>query len=170
MATTVRLEQVIRCPVETFWRDVFDDRLSAELFTKQLGFPVYRVLERSDEAGAIRRRVEIQPKLDAPGAVKAVLGHLFTYVEAGVFDGNVYRFELVPPEGIPADRATVRGVMRADPTPDGHTRRVIELRCEVRMFGVGGMLERFAIATAEQSYAAHAEALNAWLAGESTRG
>jgi hypothetical protein len=50
-------------------------------------------------------RVEIQPRVNASGAVKAVLGHLFRYVEAGVFDGSVYRFELLPPEGVPADRA-----------------------------------------------------------------
>lgn len=166
MATTLRLEHVIRCPVEIFWRHVFDEQVTAELFTKDLGFPVYRVLERSDQPGAIRRRVEIQLKTNAPAAVTAVLGHLFSYVEAGVFDGSVYRFELLPPEGIPADRATVHGVMRAEPTAEGYSRRVIELSCEVRMFGVGGMLERFAIATAAEAYAAHAQALNAWLERE----
>ena len=165
MATTLRLDHVIRCPLERFWEGVLDEELARELFTVDLGFPVYRLLERTVEAGTVRRRIEIRPKVDLPAAIEAVLGALFTYIEAGSFDGSVYRFDLVPPEGIPADRASVSGVIRAEPTPEGFTRRLIDPTCEVRMFAVGGMLERFAISTAEPSYAAHAEAWNARITG-----
>lgn len=163
MATTVELVHEIRCSPERYWQCFLDDALGAELFTRDLGFPIYRVLERIERPDGLERRVEIAPRLSMPGKVRAVLGDRFRYIEHGVFDGSSYRFELLPPAGIPSGRASASGVMRAAPTAAGWTWRTLELRCEVRMLGVGGMLERFAVQAATQTYTAHATALSARL-------
>jgi hypothetical protein len=42
--------------------------------------------------------------------------------------------------------------------------RIIEVSIAVRIFGVGGMLESFASKAAQETYGAHANALNAALA------
>jgi hypothetical protein len=54
--------------------------------------------------------------------------------------------------------------MRAEATPEGWTQRIIELTIDVRVLGLGSMLENFASKAAQESYEAHAREVNQALA------
>jgi hypothetical protein len=158
------MEHAIHCGIEAFWRNFLDDAFQRSIFRSELGFSEYRVSERSDQEDCVRRRVEITPKLNMPGAVEAVLGAVFSFSEEGELRDGVYRFKMMPGHGFRADSASCEGSMRAVATPEGWTNRILDVSIEVRIFGVGGMLESFASKAAQQTYEAHANALNAALA------
>lgn len=164
MVTRIRMEHAIHCGIEAFWRNFLDDAFQRGIFRSELGFSEYHVSKRSDQDGCVRRRVEITPKLNMPGSVKAVLGAVFSFIEDGELRDGVYRFEMTPGHGFRADSASCEGSMRAVATPDGWTNRIVEVSIAVRIFGVGGMLESFASKAAQETYGAHANALNAALA------
>jgi hypothetical protein len=165
MATRIQFSHLIQCNVDVFWRDFLDEELNRALFLDDLGFTAYRLAERSESAGRVQRRVEIGPHLNVPSAVKNVIGDKFSYIEVGAFEAGEYRYECLPPAHIHTPiKATAGGVVRAEPTPDGATVRHIELTCDIRMFGIGGMLENAMTKAGRENYDAHAKALNARLA------
>lgn len=167
MATRIQFSHLIHCPLEVFWRDFLDEELNRALFLDDLGFSVYRVAERSDRDGRVHMRVEIGPKLSVPTAVRKLIGDKFSYIEVGELADGLYRYQCLPPAGVQAGNATAGGVVRAESTPDGQTMRHVELSCDVRMFGVGGMVESVMTNAGRDSYEAHAKALNARLAARS---
>ena len=164
MVTRAHLTHQIECDVETFWRDFVDDAFNRELFLSELGYPAYRVLERKDDGRRVWRRIELTPLLHLPAAVTKIVGNKLSFIEVGEYDGEVYRFSFGPPPGFGADVAVSEGSIRTEPTAQGATQRTIELSCEIRMFGMGRMLESAAIKAARDAYDAHAQALNRSLA------
>ena len=164
MAARIEMAHLIRCDVDAFWANFLDAEAHHRIFTFELGYPSYRITDSTEQGGAVRRRVEITPKLNMPHAIQKVIGERFSYVELGELDRGVYHFKLLPPSGFRGDRATAEGSMRAEATPEGFTHRIVELNIEVRMLGLGGMLESFASKAAQDAYAAHASAVNALLA------
>ena len=169
MAARIEMEHLIRCDVDAFWTNFLDSEAHRTIFTFELGYPSYRVTDSTDQGGAVHRRVEITPKLNMPHAVQKIIGERFSYVELGELDRGVYRFKLLPPPAFRADRATAEGSMRAEATREGFTRRVVELNIDIRMLGLGSMLESFASKAAQDAYAAHASAVNALLAAAPVR-
>jgi Protein of unknown function (DUF2505) len=165
MATRFRMTHRMECDVDTFWTTFFDQTFNARVFS-DMGFPSFRVAAQTHEGDAIRQRLEITPQVRLPNAVKKVLGDRFSYVEEGVFDksAKVYRFTFLPPPGMRGDRATGGGIMTAEHGPDGTTDRIIEMNFDVRIFGIGGMLEGAAERAAQDVYGAHARASNAYFA------
>lgn len=169
MASQVRIIHAIECDVAAFWSNFLDDDFHHNLFVRQLDYSVYRLLERTDQGNIVRRRIEIMLKVDMPAAVAKVLGDKFSYCEAGEFDRatGIYHFSLVPPAGTPAGMANCGGVMRAEPAANGKTTRIIEISVEVHMFGLGGMLEPFALKAAQNIFDQQAPLLNRHLQGSS---
>jgi hypothetical protein len=164
MVSRVQLSHRIHCDVDVFWRDFVDDAVNQEVFVGQMGYPSFRVLERKVDGALVWQRIEITPKVHLPDAVARIVGDKLSFVEVGEYDGDAYRFSYAPPAGFRADLATVEGLIRAERTADGETERSVEISCEVRMFGFGGLLESAAIKTARDAYDTHAVALNAVLA------
>lgn len=165
MATRFRMTHRMECDIDTFWATFFDREFNARVFS-EMGFPSFRVAAQTHEGDTIKQRLEITPEVHLPGAVKKILGDRFSYVEEGVFDKStkVYRFTFLPPPGVRGDRATGGGVMTAENSANGATDRVIEMTFDVRIFGIGGMLEGAAERAAQDVYAAHARASNAYFA------
>lgn len=164
MVTRVQFTHLIQCDVETFWRDFLDDDFNRELFVSELGYPAYRVLERKVDGPRVWRRIEMTPLLRLPAAVTKIVGNKLSFVEVGDFDGALYRFSFGPPAGFGADVAVSAGSIRTEPAAHGATQRTVELGCEIRMFGVGRMLESAAVKAARDAYDEHAKALNRLLA------
>lgn len=162
MTTRLKMTHRLECDLDTFWTRFLDEQFNHAIFVTDLQFPRYRLLARSDEGSLVRQRIEVTPKANMPPAIAKVLGDRFTYIEAGEFDkeAQLYRFELLPPAGILGTQATSKGTARAEATSDGQTLRVVEISFDVRVFGLGKMLERFAASSAEHGYAAHAEMAN----------
>lgn len=150
--------------VDTFWSKLFFDPVyNRALYIDALKFPEYNLLEEKDQGSTVLRRVRVTPKNEAPAVVQKVVGGNFSYVEEGTFDKATkrYRFKAIPDKM--ADKFVSSGELRAEPLGDKRCRRVAEMNIEVKIFGVGGMVESFIAKSMNESYEQVAAFSNRWI-------
>lgn len=157
---------------EPFWQDVFFDAdYNEKLYREGLRFEAFDVLElTSPPDGRRARKVRVKPHLDAPAPIRKVIGDSVSYVEEG-------RLELGGPQGprwvarvIPstlAEKTQVHAEMWLERTGAGRSDRVASFDIEVKIFGIGGMFEKFLEKTMRDNYQKAAEYTNTWLARRS---
>jgi hypothetical protein len=123
------------------WRIFFDDAFERALYDEKLRFPKYELVENRDQGETVRRKVRVTPRLDAPAPVLKVLGSSFGYVEDGTFEkkARVWRSRIIT--NVIADRLGTSFVVRADAAGEGRCRRTIDLDIDVKIFGIGGLVE-----------------------------
>lgn len=157
---------------DAFWRDVFFDQAYNEtLYREALEFEAFKVVEETHPADGRRtRKLAVTPKLDAPGPIKKVLGDSISYVEEG-------RLELTRPSWVVrvipsklADKAKITSEMWLERTGPGQSDRVAEFDIEVKMFAVGGLVEKFLEKTMRESYQKATEFTNRWLQSKGLAG
>lgn len=153
---------------EAFWREVFFDReYNEKLYREGLQFEAFDIVEETDPPDGRRtRKVRVTPKIDAPAAIRKVLGDSVSYVEEGrleVTGPNTPKWlSKVLPSKL-ADKSTIKAEMWLERTGPGQSDRVAEFDIEVKMFGVGGMVEKFLEKTMRESYQKAADYTNQWL-------
>jgi hypothetical protein len=152
MATDVHLDHEYHCGVDAFWDKVFfDDEYNRRLYAEALRFPKYEKLSQEDRGTTIFRRVRATPPQEAPAAIQSLMGGAFYYEEEATFDKatKVLRFKTIPSKL--AEKIKIDGTMRT--TPSGaRLRRIVDVRIEVKIFGVGGMVEGFVAKTVKESF------------------
>ena len=127
--------------VDDSWRIFFDDAFERALYDEKLRFPKYELVENRDQGETVRRKIRVTPRLDAPAAVLKLLGSTFGYVEDGTFEKKerVWRSRIIT--NVIPDRLGASFVVRAEPTGEGRCRRTIDLDLDVKIFGIGGLVE-----------------------------
>jgi hypothetical protein len=150
----------------TFWGKIFfDPEYNEALFAKHLKFDPYRVLElQNNPDGSIHRRVECAPPVEIPAVAKKVIGDSASYVEDGRFDPTTRRFtvEVIPKMG--ADKIKSHATMWVEPRGDKKIERFVEVDSEVKVFGVGKILEAFIEKQTRGIYDAASDFTNLWIA------
>lgn len=150
----------------TFWDKIFfDPEYNDALFVQYLKFNPYRVLElQKNPDGSIRRRIECAPPVEMPALAKKFFGETASYVEDGKFDPKTRRFtvEVIPKVG--ADRIKSRAAMWVEPRGDKKVERFVELDNEVKVFGVGRLLEGFLEQQTREFYDEASAFTNDWIA------
>lgn len=153
---------------EPFWRDVFFDReYNEKLYREGLRFEAFDILsETNPPDGRRTRKVNVKPHLDAPAAIRKVIGDSVSYIEEG-------HLELGGPQGprwisrvLPstmADKTTVKAEMWLERTGPGKSDRVASFDVEVKIFGIGGMFEKFLEKSMRDNYEKAAHYTNQWL-------
>jgi hypothetical protein len=150
---------------EAFWRDVFfDPAYNEALYRGALQFERFEVVEEtSPPDGRRTRKAAVTPKLDAPAPIKKVIGDSISYVEDG-------RLELARPSWVSritpsklADKAKISAEMWLERTGPGQSDRVAEFDIEVKIFGIGGLFEKFLEKTMRESYQRAADFTNQWI-------
>lgn len=153
---------------EEFWRDVFFDReYNEKMYREGLQFEAFDIVEETTPADGRRtRKIRVTPKLDAPGPIRKLIGDSFSYVEEGrleITGPNTPRWiSRVLPSKL-ADKSTVKAEMWLERTGPGQSDRVAEFDVEVKIFGVGGMVEKFLEKSMRENYQKAAEFTNQWL-------
>jgi hypothetical protein len=150
---------------DTFWNQLFfDDAFNRALYVDALRFPEWKVLENNDRGTEVVRRVRVMPKQEAPAAVQKLLGSSFSYTEEGTFDKNAkrYRFRVVP--ATMADKVRTEGEMRVESLGPKKCRRSVDVNIDVKIFGVGGMIEGFVAKSTQDSYEQAAAFTRKWIA------
>lgn len=156
------LRHDLACDDARFWKLYFDRDFSAEMF-RALGFPRWEVVKQEEDEKRIERIVSATPKLDVPGPIAKLLGPGFSYREEGVFDraDKAFRFAMKTPlEG----KLRTEGVLRCEPKGEGACVRVVDLRAEAKLFGLGGMLEAATEKSLRAGWNDSAVFINQWLA------
>jgi hypothetical protein len=159
-----RVEHVFDVDVDTFWNEVFfDSDYNERLFKEELGFEYKLVeLEKNDD-GSYDRKVRTEPKTEAPAAVKKLVGDKFSYLEVGHFDPKTRRWTYtVTPSALPS-KIHISGVFWAEPKGDAQLVRIVETNLEVKIFGVGKLVEAFVEKETTDSYAKAERFTNRWL-------
>ena len=164
----VRHEMIVGS--ERFWQLIHHEtEFIRSLYVDFLDFG-YEVLEDNKETGV--RRTYITPKVDAPKAIKRVMGDSISFTENGqlVEDAEDYRYEFTVVPNKFADKIKIYGAMRAHPIGEKCERSVtFNVKCTI--FGIGKLLEGFIQKEIQRSYMESAAYTNTYLKRvESERG
>ena len=160
------IKHIFNTDVDTFWDKIFfDPEYNETLFKQHLGFVVYEVLELDKkEDGSISRRVRGVPRVEIPAAVKKVLGDSAGYTENGRFDPSSKRFSIEVIPNTAADKIKTRLTMWVEPRGDKRIERFVDVESEVKIFGVGKMIEGVIEKQTRDNYGRAAEFTNRWIA------
>lgn len=151
MKFTVR--HVFDTSVDNYWNEIFFDQdYNARLYREALGFKGFDLLELTGEKGGRRtRRMRTEPASDAPAVVKKLIGDSLTYTESGTYDPatGIWTYDIVTSKL--ADKIRIGGRLWAEPKGT-KCERVAEINIEVKILGVGGVVEKFIEKTTRESY------------------
>lgn len=107
--------------------------------------------------------MRVTPKLNLPAAVSKLLGPKLAYTEKGVFDTPSGRWTFDTILSVLAERIRLGGAVTVRPDGEDHCMRVTELWVDVKIFGVGGLVERAAEGNLRDGWAKSARWTNGWL-------
>lgn len=148
-----------------FWsKTFFDPEFNRRLYKERLGFPQWEVLEEDEQSdGTYTRRVQIEPKAEAPAAIQKLIGSGITYVENGTWDPKSKRFRFrIEPSKL-RDKVATHGEMWTEAKGDHKCERVVSVEVNASIFGVGKMLENFIEKSVKENYEAAAEFTVEWI-------
>ena len=158
------MDHEIHCAPERLWQLYFDRDWNVEMYERGLGFPSCKIVEQREQGDHIIRRMTVVPKIDMPGPVRKIVGDKVGYEERGDYDraAGVFHWQVVLAAF--GDKARVEGTMRVVPHGTAHCRRVVDFEVEVKMFGVGKLIERTAADNTIDGWNNSARWINQYLA------
>jgi hypothetical protein len=165
MTERVTIEHILDVSEENFWKLFLEEKYNQDLFCGYLKFPLWRVASLDDGPAEMRRVIEVEPFVgDLPGAIKAVVGDNIRYKEEGRLDKAKQRYYVkVVPVRL-ADKLFVSGEQFTQSLPGGKTKRTFIADITVKVFGVGGMIEKRIAADLQRSYDLGAKFTNRYAA------
>lgn len=133
--------QEINCNLETFWNRWFDKGITENAYRETLGYIDYTILEQVETDEDIFRKVMMRPKMDFPAPAIKIMGPGFYYTEESRFNKTtkVLSWKRIPNTLI--DKLRVEGTVHAEAMNDTNVRCITEIALEVRIFGIGGIME-----------------------------
>lgn len=152
MQFTVR--HVFDTDVDSYWSKIFfDDEYNRRLYRDALGFPMYEIVKKDvADNGNIVRRARMEPKADAPAVVKKLVGDSLTYTEDGSFDAAKKRWSYTIATSKLSDKIKIGGEFWVEPRGEKQVERICTVDVNVKIFGVGGVVEAFLESSTRDSY------------------
>lgn len=162
----IRVTHEFACDETTYWEKCFfDEEYNRALFLGELGFPKWAVTKNEVTDATIKRRLEIEPKTgDIPGPMKKLIGEKMGYSEEGVFDRKTRRYTYSITTYAMPDKTKINGIFYVEKVGDKRIRRVCETRCDVKVFGVGGLVEDRILGDTRANFEAAARFTAKWIA------
>ena len=147
---------------DDLWKHLFDPELEASV--KQAADLAEFDVKSRKEGDLLIRDVRVLPNIDLPGPLRKVFGDSIGYREEDRVpqDGSMEYSWKARPDTL-ADKVKMEGVFRVEPIDEGRCRRVIEGEVQVKIFGVGGMAEKFMLGELKKSYAKVAAEQERWI-------
>ncbi len=138
----ISAQEVFNCTPDEYWNFFFDEDARRPNEVDGCGAVSYRVVSKEVKAGKVVLRAELQEKNDAPAAVRKLFGETVGMVQQVEWKegSDTAQIELIPEKM--ANRIKMRGTLRTQPVGDGKCKVVVDYDVEVKIFGVGGMLEK----------------------------
>jgi hypothetical protein len=150
-----RIVNELDCSEDTFWNVLFlDPEFNRRMFLDELKFTKWQVVSERDQGDILERELDVGLNVgDIPAAVKAVVGDSIGYREQGRFDRKRRRYAVKASNPKLGDKFLLEGEMSTEPLGENRCRRIFQVRVGIKIFGVGGMIEKRIIAELEKSYA-----------------
>lgn len=163
MQFTVR--HIYETDSDTHWNKIFfDEEYNRALFLDHLKFTECRILSfKREDDGTIRRRLEIAPRVEIPKAIKKVLGDSANYVEEGSFDpiNKKWNFAIIP--HVASKKIETRGELWIEARGEKRVERICVVNTEVKVFGIGKLVEEMIEKQTRASYDQAAAFTNKWI-------
>jgi len=111
----------------------------------------------------VTRRTENSPAAEVPKVVANVLGNTVNYVEEGRFDPATkkWSFQIIP--AIAANKIHSSGVLWLETRGEKRVERFVEIDVQVKIFGIGSMIEQQIEKQSRESYGQAAAFTNQWI-------
>ena len=163
---TLEIEHTYNCSEATFWDRIFlDPEYNERLFKTELKFPVCREVSREERGGLVHRVVEVVPYVgELPAAIKAVVGEGIGYEERGVLDRNAKSYKVVVVPNKLADKLSVKVDIWTVADGENRCKRKARADVNVKIFAVGGTIEKRMLSDLERSYVKSADFTNRFIA------
>ncbi len=146
-----------------FWQLFFDPGFTREMLLDGLGFGVCDI-DPVIEAGGKRSRImRVQPKLDLPAAVAKLLGPKLGYTEHGRQDVATGEWSYEISMSVLTERIRIGGRMTVEALGAERCRRTSHLWNEVRILGVGGLVEKAAERNMRDGWEKAATWMRGWI-------
>lgn len=153
MSERVRIEHTFECSEESFWKLFLNDDYNKAMFCDYMKFPRWQVTQLQEEGNEVRRTVEVEPYVaDLPAAIKKVVGDNVRYREEGKLDKQKNRYSVHTIPARLADKLRVEGEQYTEPLGEGQCRRIFTAEITVKIFGIGGLMEKRIAADLQRSY------------------
>jgi hypothetical protein len=129
---------------ETYWRDLcLSLEYQERLYTEALGCTRMEVvqLDGSLESGQ-KRRLRFQKKVEAPLAVRKLVGDTVSLEEVSEWNAAEQRWSYRMIPAVIGDRVEIRGALHLDENQGG-IEQISTCTVSCKIFGVGSVLEHF---------------------------
>jgi len=166
---TLEVEHTFNCSEATFWDRIFlDPEYNERLFKTELKFPVCREVSREERGGQLHRVVEVVPYVgELPATLKAVIGEGIGYEERGVLDRAAKSYKVVVVPNKLADKLNIKVDIWTVADSENRCRRKARAEASVKIFGIGGTIEKRLLSDLERSYQKSADFTNRFIAEKS---
>lgn len=158
------LRNPLNCTPERHWALFFDPEWTRTLIIEGLGFSTCVVHPVRQEGGKRHRDMEVTPKIDVPAAVAKLLGPRLGYTERATFDEGTQTWTYQHVLNVLADKIIMRGTVVVEPLGTDRCTRVATMSVDVKIFGVGGLVEKAAEKNMRDGWNRSADWINGWLA------
>ncbi|MGZ3418177.1 MAG: DUF2505 family protein [Polyangiales bacterium] len=159
----LEIRHVMECDIDTYWRCVFDDEYNRRLYADALKFREMKVLQQDPPGDQRSRKLQLNPPAaDLPAPIAKVIGDL-SWREEGTFDAKSkrYRFKIIP-ASMP-DKTTITGEVYCESKGEKRCERVLKMNVEVKIFMVGGLVEKRIADDTRKSYETAARFTNEYV-------
>jgi hypothetical protein len=159
----VRIEHVLNCSEDAFWKMFFDPKFNEELYYKVLKFESWKLVSEDDKADKYERVVDVVPNLaDLPGPLKKLAEGGAGYRERNVFDRAAKRMTMTAEPTTLQGKLTIGGRIYTQAMGENSVKRIAEMTVVAKVFGVGGMIENRIMGDMKASYDKAAVFSNEW--------
>ena len=157
-------EAVFNSGAEAFWKHHFDESSRGPSETTGFGAQSFRVLSSDTRGGVLHQRTEMVERLDAPAAVRKVFGETTRVTEEWSWPegSNAARVSFAPDKM--ASRLRLGGEMRTEELGPGRTKVILDFDVTVKIFGIGGIVEKLLAKDIPERHQKSADYYNAHIA------
>ena len=133
----------------------FDPAFMKRLNIEAMKVQQYDPLDRNVAGAVWTMKNRITPQDNMPGFIKKLVGGGFNYEESVTHHKGS---DTVP--SVMRDKLRMAYTMRVIPAGDNACRRIMDWEVEVKIFGIGGQIEKFAASEIERSLESSASFLS----------
>lgn len=153
-------EHRIELPMARFLELTFNPEFLRRMNIEGMKIQAYESLERSVDGSVWTMKNRITPQDNMPGFLKKLIGGGFYYEESISHQkgSDTVTSNMVP--SVMRDKLRMGYTMRVRADGESACRRSMEWEVEVKIFGVGGQIEKFAAGEIERGMEASAQYLN----------
>ncbi|AYQ33311.1 SRPBCC family protein [Runella sp. SP2] len=131
----------INCTPDRFWTIFFDKPTIENLYLNSLGVIDIQVVNQSELSTRFFQKLGVKPKMNFPDPLAKLIGEEYRYTEEGTLDktSNLFTWKWTPSTLV--DKLKIEGVLRVQPIGDSKVRLISDVTVEIKVFGVGSLMD-----------------------------